>query len=141
MTHIEKQIQRLCREICKMQSDGRCVFCGDPAEAHHLFFDGKHRANWQARTDPDYFTALCGKCHRHAKFAPHVNATKFWKKLAKHIEPKKMCKILDMKYALRTFEKPDCKDIHASLVEQYKKLKETHWMDADIEPEYGRVKP
>ena len=142
MKYIVEQIQLLCKAIAKMRAGNRCEICGElPPEGHHIFF-GASKADWQTWSNPDFYASVCSVCHRTGPAAAHVDNKVFLSVYLPKIDQERRQAVMARidSPAERPAMKCPYKAVLARLKEQYEELESTCWMDADMEPEYGRAR-
>ncbi len=137
MIYKEEQCKKLCYAIARMRCQGRCEFCGNTAEIHHIFFGRQWQGNWKALYNHLYLIGLCSDHHKYEPDAPHVDNDKFFETLTKKLftkDPDRLISIMTFKDRPdRDPGKPDWEFIHAELKAVYKKLDETCWMDIEVQ--------
>lgn len=141
-----KWIERQCRSLWYAvvhAENPHCLMCGSTVniEAHHTV--PKSRGNPYVQYDPDYGIGLCAGCHRELPHSAHASPTRF----ILRAEPK-LYAVLGIKRAEKIMEaycyghacrvKMDWRLVRNELAKRLEKA-ECSWMDADIEPEYGRA--
>ncbi len=130
MTYKQKQIDQLCSAIARMRSGNQCEIANcknrDP-ECHHILFGAN---KLKGLIYPDMRAMLCSFHHQMADFAPHVSNDNF---LARYLtEMEDSLRALRIVQVLKKpFDKKhtDYKAIHKELVEQYKLMEKTSFMD------------
>lgn len=136
MTNAERQCRELWSKIVRHR-DRWCVLCGSTheIEAHHLF--NKARGNWTIIYDVDYGVTLCKDHHQDTPVGSDM-----FEKLVARVRVKDESRADKI---LTRAQKPiapcpidfDAKITRALLREQWKKIKNETWMDADCCPGYG----
>ena len=137
MTYLEQQCRELWRNIVKLR-DRWCQICGAiPIESHHIIFQS--HGNWQIQFDTDFGVSLCFECHHKKPYAPHVNNKLFLDKIIPRLPEERALKVSTYLNNPKKPQiiKPDFKLIRHLLKKQLKELKETSWMEQDIEPYKG----
>ena len=138
-----QKIDEICLKIAFLRAQGRCqTVCGRPAAERHHIFDGKWKTYWQLWTDHHFQVALCHHCHQIAPFAPHVDNKLFLVKLEdglKRFHQGEHWTIIKAQHTAlydgtflqkaRTAPEPDYDVIYNWLVEEYKELESTEWMN------------
>lgn len=114
-----------------MRSGYRCAICGaTDIEVHNLLFGAK-TTDPKGFCDPDLYACLCAGHHRILPEAAHVSNDTFLSIYLGNMEDRdranKIMKILETPYDGKSYI--DYKVEHRKLVEQFKKLEKTAYMD------------
>jgi len=77
MRPIEKRLDKLASQLCRLKYSGSCYLCGRPgSDTHHIVSRNHKRQRW----NPDNLVFLCRPCHikAHAEnmtFGRDINQT------------------------------------------------------------------
>jgi len=143
MTNAEKQCRELWSKIVRHR-DRRCILCGNPGSetfplaAHHIF--NKARGNWVIMYDIDFGVTFCVNCHVDTPVGSDIFEQVIIK--VRSVNEARALKILDQanKPIAQSFYPFDAKVVRNILKQQWTKISETSWMDADIYSGYGEPK-